>query len=194
MKAKEVLKLLQISRVTLSQYVKNGKIKTIKLPNGYYNYDDDSVYRLLGVEKKRKNVIYARVSTYSQKQDLENQIDIITNYMNSHGVGVEEVYQDIKTGMHLDRKGFNSLLDDVQANLIDSVYISYKDRLARLSYEVVTKLFDKHNTRIVVINKVKKNDEQELFEDLMQIIDGFSMKMYSRRRLAKKIVENSENV
>ena len=194
MKAKEVLKLLQISRVTLSQYVKNGKIKTIKLPNGYYNYDDDSVYRLLGVEKKRKNVIYARVSTYSQKQDLENQIDIITNYMNSHGVGVEEIYKDIKTGMHLDRKGFNSLLDDVQANLIDSVYISYKDRLARLSYEVVTKLFDKHNTRIVVINKVKKNDEQELFEDLMQIIHGFSMKMYSRRRLAKKIVENSENV
>ena len=57
MKSKEVLKLLNVSRVTLSLYVKSGLIKATKLPNGYYNYHSDSVYKLLG--KNRVNVIYA---------------------------------------------------------------------------------------------------------------------------------------
>ncbi len=96
--------------------------------------------------------------------------------------------KDIKSGMTLDRKGFMELLKDVQENQIDTVYISYKDRLARLSYELVTNLFLKNNTRIVIINDAQKSDEEELYEDLMQTINSFSMKMYSKRRLAKKIL------
>jgi predicted site-specific integrase-resolvase len=194
MKAKEVLAVLKISRVTLTSYIQSGKIRGTKLPNGYYNYNEDDVYKLLGVEKQRKNVIYARVSTSKQKQDLENQIETITRYMNINGVGVDAIYQDIKSGLHLDRSGFNSLLDEVQNNEIDTVYISYKDRLARLSYELVIRLFSKSNTKVVIINDVIKTDEQELFEDLMQIIHSFSMKMYSKRRLAKKILENTKSI
>ena len=194
MKAKEVLAVLKISRVTLTSYIQSGKIRGTKLPNGYYNYNEDDVYKLLGVEKQRKNVIYARVSTSKQKQDLENQIETITRYMNINGVGADAIYQDIKSGLHLDRSGFNSLLDEVQNNEIDTVYISYKDRLARLSYELVIRLFSKSNTKVVIINDVIKTDEQELFEDLMQIIHSFSMKMYSKRRLAKKILENTKSI
>ncbi|SHH19789.1 hypothetical protein SAMN02744040_01180 [Tepidibacter thalassicus DSM 15285] len=43
MKAKEVLELLQISRPTLTKYVKEGIIKTTTLSNGRYDYDKDSV-------------------------------------------------------------------------------------------------------------------------------------------------------
>jgi putative resolvase len=38
MKAKEVLKLLRITRVTLSSYVRKGIIEVINLPNGRYDY------------------------------------------------------------------------------------------------------------------------------------------------------------
>ena len=48
MKAKEVLKLLGITRVTLSSYVRTGVIEATLLPNGYYNYHDHSVYAFLG--------------------------------------------------------------------------------------------------------------------------------------------------
>lgn len=44
MKSKQVLKLLKIYSITLSKYVKNGKIKVTLLPNGYYDYHDDSVF------------------------------------------------------------------------------------------------------------------------------------------------------
>lgn len=46
MKSKEVLELLQITRPTLTKYVKEGLIKVNILPNGRYNYDKDSVYKL----------------------------------------------------------------------------------------------------------------------------------------------------
>ena len=141
MKAKKVLELTGIHRATLSRYVKEGKIRVTPLPNKTYSYNEDDVYSILGVEKKRKNVIYARVSTYKQKVDLANQEQVIEEYMNKNGVRVDKIYNDIKSGMTLDRKGFMKLLNDVQSNEIDTVYISYKDRLARLSYELVVKLF-----------------------------------------------------
>ena len=64
MKAREVLKVLKICRQTLSNYVKSGKLKVTKLWNGYYEYDNDSVYAFLNITLERKNIIYARVSTY----------------------------------------------------------------------------------------------------------------------------------
>ena len=47
MKAKEVMKLLQISRPTLSRYVKQGLIKVDAIINGKYRYNAESVYQLM---------------------------------------------------------------------------------------------------------------------------------------------------
>ena len=47
MKAKEVMQILRISNPTLSSYVKKGWIKGTKMPNGRYNYDEESVYEML---------------------------------------------------------------------------------------------------------------------------------------------------
>jgi len=63
----EVLQLLQISRQTLGRYVKNGTIKVTELPNGRYDYDEQSVYQIFNKGVSRKTYIYARVSTAKQK-------------------------------------------------------------------------------------------------------------------------------
>ena len=189
MKSDEVLKLLKVSRVTLWKYVKNGKIRATRQPNGYYNYNDDDVYSLIGLESERKNVVYARVSTSKQKVDLENQIADIVSYLNVKGIGVDEIYSDIASGMSLDRKGFMKLLEEVMNNQIDTVYIAYKDRLARLSYELVQKLFRDYGVKIHIVNNSEsKSLEEELFEDIMSTIHSFSMNMYSKRRIAKKLL------
>ena len=43
MKCKEVLKILKVTRPTLTSYVKSGQLKVTVLPNGDYDYDEDSV-------------------------------------------------------------------------------------------------------------------------------------------------------
>lgn len=47
MKAKEVMKVLQITRPTLCKYVKQGLIKIDACINGQYRYNDASVFSLL---------------------------------------------------------------------------------------------------------------------------------------------------
>ncbi|WP_121285491.1 IS607 family transposase [Helicobacter pylori] len=193
MKSKEVLKILKISRVTLWKYVKSGKIRVKQEPNGYYIYNDSDVYSLAGIEDGRLNVVYARVSTQKQKQDLQNQRENCISFINAKGISVDSIYSDIKSGMSLDRKGFMELLNAVMAFKIKAVYISYKDRLARLSYELVEKLFSDYGTKIVIINQCESISlEQELFEDIMQTIHSFSMKMYSKCRIAKKLLLESK--
>ena len=52
MRAKEVLKLLGITRPTLCKYVKQGIIKIDSVINGQYRYNSESVYKILNNIKK----------------------------------------------------------------------------------------------------------------------------------------------
>ena len=58
MKANEVLNLLRISRKTLHVYASTGKIKFRVMPNGYYDYNDEDVYKLLNREMDEDGTRY----------------------------------------------------------------------------------------------------------------------------------------
>ena len=72
MKAREVKKILGITQFTLYRYLRNGKVKLkSKLSKTNYDYDDDSIYALIGQKKQKKDkkiISYARVSTQNQKE------------------------------------------------------------------------------------------------------------------------------
>ena len=85
MKAREVMKLMNICRTTLYHYTKNNIIKHTKLSNGYYDYDELSVLQFIKKDN-RSNVIYARVSTYKQRNDLTNQINKIQTYCKDNSI------------------------------------------------------------------------------------------------------------
>ena len=127
------VKILNISRITLYTYTKEGKIKATKMDNGYYDYDEQSVMKIINKDV-RSNVIYARVSTYKQKIDLENQINKLSTYCNTNNIVINKIYSDINSGIDLDRLNFNNLLDDVMKYKIKNIYITHKDRLTRLSF------------------------------------------------------------
>lgn len=187
MKSKDVLKILKITRPTLSKYVREGKIKVTELPNGFYDYDEDSVLKLAGIAEERTSVIYARVSTQKQKKDLENQIQIITDYANSNGYKVDKVYSDIASGLNYDRKSFSELLNDVIERKVKNVFIKDKDRLTRVSFELWKTLFKNFNCNLIVVNEIQENenDEKEIFADMISLLHCFAMRMYSARRKRK---------
>ena len=185
MKAKDVLKLLNISRSTLYNYTKNGKINVKLLDNGYYDYDEVSVYQILKKDPKI-NVIYARVSTYKQKNDLRNQINNITTYCNNNNITIDNVLSDIHSGLDFERPNFNKLINDVINNNIRNIYISHKDRLTRLSFKTIQSLFNKFGTNIIIINDTHNNsNDNEIFEELISLMHIFSTSMYSNRRINK---------
>ena len=110
MKAKQVLQLLNVSRVTLCTYVKKEYIKVIKMPNGTYDYNEDSVYEFIGKKKDRVNVIYARVSTYKQKDDLKRQVNKLQCHCNQNNIDINKIYQEIASGINFERKEFKIIL------------------------------------------------------------------------------------
>lgn len=188
MKSSKVLKILNISRQTLVKYVKNGDIRVVMKTNKQYDYNEEDVYRKAGLSENRVNVVYARVSTPKQKRDLENQAETLINYCNANGVKVDKVYKDIASGMNFDRKQFRSMLEDVLNYRISSIYITYKDRFSRISFDMFERLFLEYNCKIIVINKIgstAEEDEKEIFSDIISMLHCFAMKMYSRRRKKK---------
>ena len=186
MKSAKVLKILHITRQTLVQYVKRKEIRVVLLPNGTYDYNDDDVCRKAGLASERMNVVYARVSTAKQKADLENQVEVLVNFCNKNGVKVNKTYKDVASGMNFDRKQFKVLLNEILDFKVGKLYITYKDRLSRISFDMFKRLFSEFGCEVIVINDTdEKTDETEIFEEIISMLHCFSMRMYSRRRKRK---------
>lgn len=183
MKANKVLNILKISRPTLCHYVKSEKLKVNLLPNGDYDYDDDSVYNLIGI-KTREVAIYGRVSTSKQKNDLIRQLNDIRTFANKNGYQVTKEYSDVASGLSFDRKNFKDLLFDVINRKIKIVIISHKDRFTRISFDMWKELFEQFDCKIIVMNDAD-NDDEGIFNDIISLLHCFAMKMYSKRRKRK---------
>lgn len=188
MKAKEVLNLLRITRQTLTKYVKEGIIKVDVLPNGRYEYNEESVYAFLNKDVKRKTYIYARVSTSKQKHDLDNQIELLKQFCFTNGYVISGIYADVASGISFEKRHqFFKMLDDIISNKVERVVITYKDRLSRVGFDLFYYLFQKYNCDIVVMSEVgsEKLDSQEIFEEIVSLLHCYSMRLYSKRKIQK---------
>ena len=191
MTAKEVLRVLQITRQTLTKYVKEGKLKVTVKGNGRYDYDADSVYKMLNKDIERKTYLYARVSTAKQKRDLENQVQLLKTFCFQNGYMIHGIYQDIASGISFDkRKQFFDMLDEILSGRVKRVIITYKDRLSRVGFELFTHLFNRYGCEIIVMSEIgsEKLDSEEIFEEIIGLLHCYSMKLYSNRK-AEKIKE-----
>ena len=196
MKAKDVLKILNITRPTLTKYIKENKIKVDSVINGHYVYNDESVYSLIGLKKEKQNrlnVIYARVSNPPKKY-LDEQLKRLINFCSEKGITIDKEYFDIKSGMNFERDQFKDLIQEIVKGNIELIVIENKDRLCRFGFDLFNEFCKYFKTKIIVVNDLsEKNFEQELTEDLISIIHYFSMKSYSHRRKLNKIKKELEN-
>jgi len=197
MKAKDVKNILNITQPTLSKYVKDGLISVIKINDYNYIYNEDDVYRMIGIKKekhKRFNVSYARVSNRPKNNELIDQSNRIYQFGLIKGIILEKQFEDIKSGMSFDRKDFNEMLKLVIKGKIDYILVENKDRLCRFGFELLVELFKMYGTKILVISDTiqNKSNEQELTDDLISIIHYFSMKSYSNRRKLNKLKKELE--
>jgi putative resolvase len=185
MKSKEVIKLLGVTRPTLTKYVKEGILKVTTMHNGFYDYDDESVYSLLNKNIKRGVYCYCRVSTPKQKQDLINQEELVKQWCFSKGYTLQGIMSDIASGISFEkRKGFFELLDLILEKKVSKVIITYKDRLSRIGFNLFKYLFEQYGTEIEVISEVgsTKLDSEEIFEEIVSLLHCYSMKLYSKRK------------
>ena len=180
---KEACLLLGLHPRTIQKWDKQGKIRVVRTPGGRRRIPESEIRRLQGEKGIRSIIGYARVSSNTQKDDLERQVKYLRQS------GVQEVITDIGSGLNEKRKGFLRLLDRVLHNEVDKVVILYEDRLTRFGFDTLKKVFEAHGTNIEVLNQTDvKPPQQELVEDLITIISHFSGKLYGMRSHKQKEV------
>lgn len=188
-KPKEMAKRLGITVQTLQNWDNNGKLKAHRTPTNrrYYTEDQYQTYTGLQNNTKRLNVLYARVSTYGQKDDLQNQLAFIRQYANAKGIIIDQEFTDIDSGLNYKRKKWNQLLNMVMQDKINQIFITYQDRFIRFGFDWFDNLCKQHGTKIIVINNPHTSPDQELVSDLVNIIHVFSCRLYGLRKYKNKL-------
>ena len=180
-----------VSISTLQRWDRTNVLKSRRTPTNQRYYTDEDLNKVLNLEaeteSKRKNVGYCRVSTQEKKKSLENQKEFVSVYSLSHGVILDEIYTDIESGLNYKRENWNKLLKQVEANEIDKIYVTYKDRFVRFGYEWFEEFCASHGTEIIILNQKQTSPEEELTEDLLSILHEFSERNYEFKKYKTEI-------
>jgi len=187
---KEAKKFLGVTTRTIQRWDKSGKIKVVRTIGGRRRIPESEIKRILGLKEERIIVGYARVSSSTQKDDLERQKQSIIKYAKKKGYGEIQIFIDIGSGLNEKRKNFLKLLEMISEKKISRVIITYEDRLTRFGFETLSKLFSSFGTTVEVINHEEKTPQEELVKDLITIVSHFAGKLYGMRsKKYKKVVE-----
>ena len=186
---KKVTEILGVTAQTLRNWDKEGKLKPSYVKsNGYRYYSEESILSYTQERKTKKNlnvVGYARVSSKKQSDDLERQINNLNTYISSKYDSFD-IITDIGSGINYNKPGLKKLIEKINKKEVDLIIVLYKDRLLRFGFELVEYFAKLNNVKIEVIDKIDKNQDQELVEDLVQIITVFSCKLQGKRKKKTK--------
>ena len=191
--SKTVTKLLGVTAQTLRNWDKEGKLKPAYIKsNGYRYYSEESILSYTQERKTKKNlnvIGYARVSSKKQIDDLERQVNNIKEYLSSK-YETYDIITDIGSGINYNKPGLIKLIESINKKEVDLIVVLYKDRLLRFGFELVEYFAKLNNVKIEVLDKIYKNQDEELVEDLVQIITVFSSKLQGKRKNKTKQLIN----
>lgn len=192
----EFAKMLGVSVNTLQRRDNGGKLIAFRTPSNRRYYTHNQYLEYLGEintdKDTRKVVIYIRISSSGQKNDLENQVEFLRQFSNSKGIIVDEVLRDIGSGLNYNRKKWNYLLEECMAGRVKAVIIAHTDRFIRFGYEWFERFLKLNGVETIVVNNESLSPEEEMIQDLISIIHVFSCRIYGLRKYKNKIKEDDK--
>jgi predicted site-specific integrase-resolvase len=173
-------KVLGVHTNTLRNWADAGIIKFIWTHTGYRRYD---VYSVAKPDYKLGHkVVYARVSSYKQKDDLVRQVQKLKQEYPGY-----EIVTDIGGGLNFKRKGLRSVLELAMRGAIKELVVAHRDRLCRFGFELVKWMVEKDGGKLVVLDDTSASPEKELTDDLLAILHVFSCRMHGLRAYSNQI-------
>ena len=167
-----------------------GLVSSFKTKGGHRRYSKASIISKLSnvSEIPQRKICYCRVSSASQKKDLERQVKFFRRKYPEH-----EIVRDIGSGLNFKRKGLNTILESAISGNIKEVVVTHRDRLCRFSFDFFERIISRYsNGKIVVLNQKETSPQEELVNDLLSIITVFSSRLYGLRSHAlKNKIKNS---
>ena len=205
-KTGDVGKLLGITNQSVIRYCNSGILPCHHTEYGHRRITAEDLFQYLETHglayddtvNNKHDVIYARVSTHKQanRGDLERQVDTIKLFAINHNVQNLIVKTDIGSGLNDNRKGLSKLIDMVQKDEVNRIFVLHKDRLTRFGFRYLKQVCDFHNVQIIVVSDEidNKSQSEELAEDIIALIHSFSGNLTSLRHKIKSEIDCNEEI
>ena len=100
----------------MQRWDKAGILPAQRTPTNrrYYTHDQYLEYRGLKAKGAGTTIVYARVSSASQKPDLQHQVAALRDYCQRQNVKVDEWIEEIGSGLNYQRKHFNRIMEEIE--------------------------------------------------------------------------------
>ncbi|WP_202985576.1 IS607 family transposase [Thiospirillum jenense] len=151
----------------------------IRTSSGQRRYDVDAYLR---IQPQRVIIIYCRVSSFKQRDDLDRQVQFLRNQYPQ-----AEIIKDIGSGLNFKRKGLKTILERAMRGDCIQLVVAHRDRLSRFGYELIKQIIEFNGGELVVLDQSAYSPEHELIKDLLNILHVFSYRMHGLRNYKKQV-------
>jgi len=153
---------LGVSTSTLRRWEASGRLTLVRAEGGQRRYDLASLrpQAQRDSQASRKTNAYARVSSYDQRADLEQQKQVLELYCASQG-WIFDVVADLGSGMNYRKKGLKHLLDGIVEGEVGRLVLTHKARLLRFGAELIFALCQARRVEVVIINQGEDTSFEE---------------------------------
>jgi putative resolvase len=190
--------LTGFSNNTLRKWANAGKIEVIRTPNNVRRYSVRALRAIAGGKETapvlptaagtepRESIVYCRVSTAAQRDNLDRQVELMrTKYPDCR------VVTDVGSGLNFRRKGLRSILELCLARRVQVLRVSHRDRLCRFAFDLLEWILNKHGCEIAVEDDPDGAPTNELTEDLLSVITVFTAR-HNGAKSYKRALEKVE--
>jgi len=169
---------------TMHRWEESGELSPDwRTPGGHRRYELASLTCWVedSSKEQRGTVLYARVSSHDQKEDLSRQQELLRSVAKAKSF--DDVYElkDIGSGINFGKKGFLALLKLLFSGKIQRIVVTHRDRLMRFGFSLIEQICTFMNVQIEVLDHSEHSFEVQLSQDLIEIITVFSAKLYGKR-------------
>jgi predicted site-specific integrase-resolvase len=127
------------------------------------------------------SVVYARVSSPDQRQDLERQVARVTTWATGRNLPVDRVVTEVGPELNGRRGKLLALLGDPD---VTTIVVEHRDRFARFGAEYVEAVLSASGRRLLVVDPGEVDDD--LVRDVTEILTSLCARLYGRRAAASR--------
>ena len=139
--------------------------------------------------RPEKAVLYARVSSSDQKNDLLRQLQRLRDYASAQGLQVTKEVSEIGSSLNGHRKKIHTLLKDPSISMI---LVEHRDRLARFGVPLLESALAASGRQILVMNDTEYKDD--LGQDFVDVVTSMCARIYGKRSAKNKAQKALEAV
>lgn len=182
---KKAREILGVSEKTLRNWESEGKITAIRTPNGHRRYNVQT-YLVNKGEDTRTTILYARVSSYKQKEDLQRQANyLLQRYPNG------ELISEVGGGLNYKRPKLLAILERINSGMVKDFVVCHRDRLSRFGYDLFDFYCKQNNCKLLVLNVRDLSPEEEIVEDILTILHCYSSRIYGLRKYRNQVKKDT---